>query len=229
MNLKLVDKRREVSGVYSFVFKNDEPFKWRAGQFLMYFLDHANADERGRRRYFTIASAPFENVIILTTRFINEGGSSFKKALLDMPLDSTIYAEGPRGSFVVDDSDQSYVFIAGGIGITPFRSILLELDHKKLPINVILLYASGTRDFVYKKELEQLAKKHPSLKIQYIIFPDRIDESAIKKNVGDLQKPFCYISGPKPMVQEFENLLPKMGMPQEHLKRDYFPGYDRYI
>ena len=228
MNLKLIYRRKEAEDVHSFIFESEGSFKWRAGQFLMYKLQHPNPDERRDRRYFTIASAPFEEVIMLTTRFAQEGGSSFKKVLDDLPIKSTIYAEGPRGSFVIDDLDRAYVFIAGGIGITPFRAILLDFDHQKLPINVTLLYAVRTDDVVYKKELDKLAKKHPSLKIHYLVFPNRLDEVAIRKLVPDLQKPFFYVSGPKPMVQEFEKLLPQMNVSKEHIKRDYFPGYDLY-
>src|SRR3972149_11023442 len=78
-----------------------------------------------------------------------------------------------------------------------------------------------------KKELDQLAKRHSDLKIHYIVPPNYLDEIAIGKFVADLAKPYFYISGPKPMVQAFEKLLPEMSIPIEHLKRDYFPGYDR--
>ena len=227
MKLKLIDKKQETADVYSFVFKTGEPFTWKAGQFMMYELEHPDPDERGSRRFFTIASAPFEKDIRLTTRLAKEGGSSFKNALFNLPIGSTIYGDGPRGIFVLEDPNKEYVFIAGGIGITPFHSILFDLDHRRHPINVVLLYASNTPDTVYKKELDQLAKKHSGLKIHYIVAPDLIDEVAIKKFVPDLVKPLFYISGPEPMVKSLENLLSEIGVSKENIKRDYFPGYSR--
>lgn len=227
MTLGLISKKKEASDVYSFIFHSEEDFGWKPGQFLMYRVEHPNPDERGERRYFSIASAPFEKQIILTTRFDRERGSSFKKVLFGLPIGSTIYAEGPRGSFVIDDPTGNCVFIAGGIGVTPFRAILLDLDYQRLPINAILLYASRTNDIVYKEEFDQLAKRHSDLKIHYIVPPNYLDEIAIRKYVPDLAKLYFYISGPKPMVVDFEELLPGMGVPAEHIKRDYFPGYDR--
>ncbi len=226
MNLILVRKQQEGPDTTSFFFKSDPPFMWNAGQFLHYTLPHANPDERKTERYFTISSAPHEGDIRLTTRFAGEKGSSFKKALQALPVGGSIQAEGPEGDFTVDDPAQECVFIAGGIGITPYRSMLSDLDHRGLPIHVTLLYANRTEDAVFKEELEALSKKHPTFKIHYFIGDARIDEAAIKKIVPDLQKPIFYVSGPEPMVQAFEKTLPDMGIREDHVKRDYFPGYD---
>lgn len=223
MRLVLIEKRRATKDVTSFIFKPEVPFSWKAGQFLRYTLLHDNPDQRGQDRYFTIASAPFENNVMLTTR---EGVSSFKRALFSLPVGSQILAEGPKGNFVVNDPELNYIFIAGGIGITPYRAILLDLEHKKLPIKVKLLYGNRDPDFVFKTELDDLDKKYNTFSVRYFVEPERIGESAIKDAARGFNDPLFYISGPKPMADAFKDMLQTMGIAQERIKLDYFPGYE---
>ena len=226
MTLILDHKQQEGPDTTSFFFKSDPPLSWTAGQFLHYTLPHQNPDSRKTERYFTISAAPEEGQVRVTTRFAGEKGSSFKKALQALPIGGSIEAEGPEGDFIVEDATKDFVFIAGGIGITPFRSILIDLDHRELPMHVTLLYANRTEDAVYRTELEALAAKHPDLKIVYFIGDTRIDELAIKTAAPELQKPIYFISGPEPMVQAFEKMLTQMVIPDGQIKRDFFPGYD---
>ena len=130
-----------------------------------------------------------------------------------------------EGDFTVDDSSQELVFIAGGIGVTPFRSLLKQLDHDKKPINVTLLYSNRDQNIVYKEELEEIAKNNPQFKIYYIFSPEHIDEAKIKEVIPDVQKPLFYISGPEPMVDALGELLKKIGVQEDHIKQDWFPGY----
>src|SRR5688572_20672275 len=99
----------------SFVFRSDAPLSWQPGQFLHYRLPHLNADERGITRYFTIASAPFEKHVMLTTRFAGEHSSSFKRALRQLPVGATVDVDAPDGDFVLADPAQEHVLLAGGI------------------------------------------------------------------------------------------------------------------
>ncbi len=235
MLLKLFEKKQETDDVISFKFKSDEKLSWKAGQYLFYTLPNDNPDNRGVTRYFTISSSPFENFITITTRISNPS-SSFKKSLVNMNIGDSIEASGPDGSFVIDsdligveNSNKNYVFIAGGIGITPFRSILLDLDNKKLPINVQLLYANSTGNIVFKDELELLAGKNPNFKINYIISPNHIDEkilSLIVNRQSSIVNPLSfYISGPSQFVRSIRELLIKEGASPENIKLDSFPGY----
>lgn len=223
--LILSGKKQEAPNTTSFIFKSEQPLQWQAGQFLHYKLSHPNPDERKESRWFTIASAPYEGSVMLTTR-ITDKPSSFKAALKNLPSGGIIEAEGPDGEFIVDDPNKEYVFIAGGVGITPFRAILLDLERRGLPLNITLLYANGNQEFVFKGEFAALAERNPGLKTFYFVNPERIDEAAIKKYVPNLAKPMFYISGPEPMVETFEKMLLGMGVSDEHIIRDYFPGYD---
>jgi glycine betaine catabolism B len=177
-------------------------------------------------RYFSIASAPGEKQVMLTTRFAPKG-SSFKKALKELKPGNAIEVREKGGDFVLDHRRKIFVFVAGGIGITPFRAILLDMDRNRKPLNVQLLYANRDNDFPYRKELEALKKRHPEFRINYVVSPERIDEKTIPKLVPDMNNPVFYASGPEPMIESLEKTLKKLGVPKKRIKNDFFPGYHR--
>jgi ferredoxin-NADP reductase len=163
---------------------------------------------------------------MLTTRFASERSSSFKRALRQLPVGATVDVSEPEGDFVLDDSSPEHVLMAGGIGITPFRAMLLDLDHHELPINATLLYANRTSAFVYKAEMDELAGRHPHLVIRYLVSPARVTEGSIRGVAADLAKPTFHVSGPEPFVEALGSMLAGVGVPDAHVKRDYFPGYE---
>ena len=224
MQLTLIRKREETENVVSFFFTSAEPIRWQAGQFLHYTLPHQNPDSRGVERWFTIASAPHEEHIMLTTRFSAQS-STFKTTLRAMQIGDIIEADSPEGDFVITDATKDFVFIAGGIGITPYRSIILDLDRRNEPINILLLYANRTHDIVFRNELDAIARKTKTFRVRYSIEPERIDENFIRGASYDFRKPLYYVSGPEPMVQAFERMLWNMQIPKDKTIRDYFPGY----
>ena len=225
MKLKLTDRKTESPGVESFIFKPQEPLQWKAGQYLHYVLNHAPTDDRGSDRWFTIASAPFEEHVMLTTRFAAERGSTFKKALQALKPGDAIEVSDLDGDFVVDDPKQPCVFLAGGIGITPFHSILKQMEHDGQPLRVTLLYSNRETVAAYKDEFDAMTKRNPNLKVHYLSHPQRIDRDTIQKLVPDLKQPFFYVSGPEPMTESLGKLLLEMGVPKSRIKQDWFPGY----
>jgi ferredoxin-NADP reductase len=225
MKFTLRATKQEVNDTFSFIFAPEQPLLWKAGQLLRYVLNHANPDDRGVERFFSIASAPHEKHVMLTTRFASKS-SSFKKAFRKLRPGDAIEAHDLEGDFVVDDSMKTFVFIAGGIGITPFRAILLDLDYNKKPLNVQLLYANSDNNFVYREELEALRTRHPEFRIDYIVSPNRIDQKSIPQLVQDIEKPMLYVSGPEPMVESMDETLKKIGVPEKRIKNDFFPGYE---
>lgn len=230
MKIELVGKKKETGDAVTFILKSQMPTEWKAGQFLFYTFPHQSPDERGITRYFTISSAPHEQDIWITTRINNKKPSSFKSKLLKIKVGQAIEASDPDGDFIVENPEKKYVFIAGGIGITPYRSILLDLDHKNLPINVTLLWANSDKNFAFKDELEKLAEEHKNFKIKYFISPCHIEKEDIQKTIDELSaindKPIIYVSGPEPMVEEFGRMLKKTGIAENRIKQDFFPGYD---
>lgn len=226
MKLTLLSIHEEVSNVRTLAFKPAEEITWQAGQYMHYVLPHDHPDERGTERWFTISAAPFEKEIRITTRDSGDRASSFKKALFALPVGVTIESDGPEGDFIASEPMDNFVFIAGGIGITPFRSMLLDLDHKGAVIKGVLYYANRDQNIVFKDELEALTKKHPDFMIKYVMSPAQIDEAYLRTEIADLEKPIFYISGPEPMVKSLEQTMKVIGVPEEYIKLDDFPGYD---
>ncbi|MEX2012787.1 MAG: FAD-dependent oxidoreductase [Candidatus Levyibacteriota bacterium] len=228
MKLELVGKKEESGDAVTFIFKSHTPIEWKAGQFIFYTLPHQNPDERGITRYFTISSTPYEKNIHITTRILKEKASTFKRKLSKMEAGDTIEAADTDGDFTTNEPNKKYIFISGGIGITPYRSILLDLDHRNLPINVTLLYANSNDNFVFKEELETLAAKHSNFKIKYFVSPRHIEKEVIQKAIDEIgSDPIVYFSGPEPMTEAFEKLLKEeMKLPEDRIKLDFFPGYD---
>ena len=225
MKLKLVARKAESPGVTSFIFKPEEPLVWKAGQFLHYVLNHESTDDRGSDRWFTIASAPYEKHVLVTTRFASQKGSTFKKTLKALKVGGEIEVSDLDGDFIVSDARREYIFIAGGIGITPFRSILKQAEHEGKKLRVKLIYANRKTVAAYRKEFEAMAKRNRNLKIHYLFRPQRIDKQTIEELVPDLKKPLFYVSGPEPMVEAIGKMLQQIGVPKKRIKQDWFPGY----
>jgi ferredoxin-NADP reductase len=225
MKLTLVEKRHETADTKSFLFQPEGDLTWKAGQYLHYKLPHANPDDRGIERYFSISSAPFEKRVMLTCRFAPKG-SSFKRALDALPVGDKIECDPAEGDFVVEDASKPMVFIAGGIGITPFRSILLQLDSRKQQPDILLLYANRTEDIPFRIELDGVAKRMTKLRIKYFIGDHRLDGNAIRSSVIDLVRRKVYVSGPEPMVESIDRTLKGLGISEAEIMNDFFPGYD---
>lgn len=225
MRLQLKERKPEAPEVESFIFEPQERLQWKPGQFFHYVLHHEPTDNRGSDRWFTVSSAPSEQHVMLTTRMTFDKGSSFKKALRELKIGDTVEISDIDGDFIIEDTSAQFVFIAGGIGVTPFRSILKEHAAQGIDLDVTLLYANRDEHIPYKEEFETMAAANPKLKIHYILSPERLDETSIKKYVSDLSKPVFYVSGPEPMVEAMFKMLRELGVPETHLKGDWFPGY----
>ena len=226
MKLTLIRRKTEAPGVESFVFELPPAINWKAGQFFHYVLHHRPTDDRGSDRWFTIAAAPSEKVAMITTRFDGKQKSTFKQALSELKVgEAAMEVSDLDGDFTLEDMSQEYVFIAGGIGITPFRSILKELDTQGQKPKITLLYASRNEHVVYSEDLKSFADHNPNLKLVYIFAPERIDITTIQNTIPNIMKPVFYVSGPEPMVENLGNALKTAGIPAEHIKQDWFPGY----
>lgn len=223
MKLRFMNKKEEVEGVCSFVFEPEQPITWQPGQYMHYVLEHLDADDRGTERWFTISAAPFERHIMLTTRLDADPESSFKKTLNQLQENDALEADGPKGKFVLREGGWRHILIAGGIGVTPYRSMLAQLAHDNQPANAVLLYANRDVNFVFDDELEELTTKDPTFKIQKFI-DKRITQEDLAPYVAD-KKSLFYLSGPKAMVEAYEGILGEMKVPEENIMTDYFPGY----
>jgi len=224
MTLTLIEKEHLIDNVWAFRFKPNGPFSWTAGQYVRVELPHDNPDEEGTKRWFTNSAAPYEGIMQISTRVT---GSTFKQALSKLePGDELQLIEAPEGDFTWQDSELPIVFVAGGIGVTPFHSILKQRVHDGLPLNVTLIYGSRTPDVPFKDELEQWQAADPNLQLQYIVGAPLTAES-LAKAVPTLNQSLVYVSGPEPMVQALSKDLMEHGLAEAQLKRDEFPNYDQ--
>lgn len=235
-NVFILKEKKEIAQtIWQFIFKPIQPLNFTAGQFLEWRLPHKHADNRGTRRFFTISSSPSEKNIYLTVK-IPDKPSSFKSALKNLPIGHKIQAGNLEGDFTLGNNlDNTLVFLAGGIGITPFRSIIKYLLDNNQNVPIILFYAaSSEKEFAYK-DLFTEAEKKLNIKIIYTITKiapkdwkgetGHINGMMLKRYVKHEKQAIYYISGPEPMVMSYEKILSQMGIKKSHLKTDYFPGY----
>jgi ferredoxin-NADP reductase len=225
LKLKRIDMLTQ--SIYDFVFAADSKFNYLPGQYIEYTLKVAKADSRGNRRYFTLASSPTEDEVLLGVKFYDKP-SSFKETLLNLRPTDTITAFQVAGDFVLpQNKSKKLVFIAGGIGITPFRSMTKYLLDKNEPRDIILLYANKTNaDIVYKSIFDE-AEKTLGLKAHYIETDTvgRLSKELITTFVADAQERTFYISGPQAMVTTVKSILNDMNIPDHRIVSDFFPGF----
>lgn len=222
MQLELIEKIKLAPNIYYFLFKLEQKLTFTAGQFLQWTLQLQKMDTRGNRRFFTIASSPTEEHIGLATKFADKG-SSFKKTLLSLKKGDTIFAGNLEGNFTLpQDPNKKLVFIAGGIGITPFRSMVKYLIDKKEKRDIILFYAAKEKEEFVFKDIFEKAQKELNIKV---VYDTNLDIEKIKQKVPDFKERVFYLSGPHSMVEIFEKNLPTIGVLKSQIKTDYFPGY----
>ncbi len=222
--LRLVSTHKHSDQLYDFAFASSPQVHFVPGQYLDWTLEHASPDVRGERRSFTIASSPTERHIHLGVRIDPVHGSSFKKKLISMKPGSTIIAEQLSGEFnLPKDVSKKLAFIAGGIGITPFRSMLKFLADTNEKRDIILLYTTSNPDeFLYKNEIEAIKEK---IGLKTIYSVHRVSPEFIKENVHDWDTRTFYLSGPEGLVFGYRDLLVEAGISKDNIKIDDFPGY----
>ena len=229
--------------VYDFVFTSDQKISFQAGQYLEWTLDVKSPDSRGNRRYFTVASSPTEPEIRLGVKSYPKP-STFKRDLFSLRTGDKIFASQLSGDFTLPkDKNRKLVFIAGGIGVTPFRSIVKFLMNKGEKRDITIFFSNKTpRDIIYKDIFDEALQKI-GIKIIYAVneLADLsaqagetasldmrvgfIDADMIMKEVPDYRERYYYISGPHSMVVVFEETLRKMGISNRQIKVDFFPGF----
>lgn len=228
LSLTLIKKEQIAANIYAFWWQPVGKLNQVPGQFMEWTLPHPHPDSRGIRRFFTISSSPTESRLLLTTKFAEGGGSSYKAALKNLKLGAEIIVNNLSGDFVLPrDERRKLVFIAGGIGITPFRSIMKYLLDAGECRDIILLYSIKNENEIVFRDIFEEMEKSCTTKTKYVVTEKDgyIDEALLKKEVPDWPERLFYVSGPEPMVAAFEKMLAAMGVRRPNIKRDYFPGY----
>lgn len=231
MKAKLVKKTSEAKGTVSFFFEPERQTAFLPGQYYYFTIPKLDyPDTRGTTRHFTIASSPTENKIFqVTTRIREESG--FKQTLDTLPIGSVVEMEGPNGTLILDENEKgkNHILLAGGIGITPFRSFIKYNVDKGLKIPMFLIYSNNNPEFVYKKELDQIAKENNYIKISYFDSSKsgHMDENVLRKLITNdyLLNATFWLVGPPPFIDAMEMALDKLKISSSQIRSEKFTGY----
>lgn len=234
LGLSLKQRKKEAKDIYSYVFSGKNDLKFTPGQYMEWTLPMAKADSRGNRRYFTVSSAPTDDNLMFTVKQPTMR-SSFKTELDKLEEGDRILAYQLEGSFVLPKTtSQKLAFIAGGIGVTPFRSIVKHMVDTNQRRDIVLLYSANSADEfafndLFKQALKVGVTTHYAVSgekpANWLGFTGQIDSKMIKTAIPDYKDRFFYISGPYGFVTAIRQTLLKMGLSRQNIVSDYFPGY----
>jgi ferredoxin-NADP reductase len=233
LELTLDRIEQAAADTYDFVFRSPRRLAFQAGQYLEWTLGLPHADNRGNRRYFTIASSPTEDEIRLGVKFYSRS-SAFKQGLGAMEPGDTIYASQLAGEFTLPaDPDAKLAFLAGGIGITPFRSMLQQLLDRGEARPIVILYGNEREEDIAYGDVLGAARQQLGIRTVYAVarnarkgqYPGFIDARLVRQVIPDYRERTFYISGPQAMVIALRRELTRMGVHRSRIKVDFFPGF----
>lgn len=235
--VRLSNRKEVADGTMSFYFHKPAGFHFKPGQYLDFTLtDPPETDAEGNIRSFSIASAPGEKLLMFTTRMRD---TAFKRVLKQMPLGARLKMKGPLGSFTLHNSTlRTPVFLAGGIGITPFRSMLVNAARTRSARNIILFYSSRRpEDAAFLRELQQIGARRKNFKIVCAMSEMKkskrkwrgetgfLNRAMLARYISDLAAPIYYIAGPPAMVAAMKKTLKRAGVNADNIHAEDFAGY----
>ena len=234
---KLLNRVEVAEGTVAFHLERPPGFDFKPGQSAdLTLLDPPETDSEGNVRTFSIASAPFEDQLMFATRMRDTG---FKRSLKKMPLGTVVKMDSATGDFTLHkNSAKPAVFLAGGIGITPFSSIVRQADHDHAPHKLYLFYSNRRpEDAPFIEVLQDLEKTNPNFRFIATMTDmprskktwngetGRINKEMLSKYLNDLRGPIYYIAGPPAMVGGMKNMLVESGVDEDDIRTDEFAGY----
>jgi ferredoxin-NADP reductase/Na+-translocating ferredoxin:NAD+ oxidoreductase RnfD subunit len=235
--LRLKKKVRLSSDTFEFVFHNDLAFSFKPGQYMEWTLPHKHADSRGNRRFLTLSSSPTERDVKVGVKFY-PGSSTFKRRLLGLKPGESIAAGHLAGDFVLPkDRREKIAFVAGGIGITPFKSMIQHmLDTKDRRDAVVLCANWRAEDIAYGRLLREASERLGIRVVHTLSATESVPESwdgkvgfidarLIQEEVPDYLERTFYVSGPQVMVAAARKAIAGLGVKSGRIRTDYFPGF----
>lgn len=232
MHVRFDHKHEEANGIISLYFEPLERYEHQAGQFVEINLRHDKPDSRGIRRWFTLSSAPEDEMLRITTRFAGKNSSSFKRAFTTLKPGSELSFSPPEGDFCLPtDADTKLIYVAGGIGITPVHSMVKHLLNVKQQRDVRLIYGVNALDDAlfmdvfdtYQADVELVLTNPPA---NWEGASGHVSAEQIISATHNTDNFLIYLSGPEPMVESLDKELKAAGVPKKHIKTDFFPGYN---
>jgi ferredoxin-NADP reductase len=234
---KLVSRHEVAERTTAFRFEKPSNWTFKAGQFLeMTLSGPSETDAEGNTRTFSIASGPHEDTLMVATRMRD---TAFKRVLKTMPLGSAVKIEGPSGSLTLhNNATRTAVFLAGGIGITPFRSIVFRAAKEKLPHRIFLFFSNRRpEDAPFLDELQALEKENPNYKLVASMTEmakshrswrgevGPIDREMLLRYLRDAVSPIYYVAGPPEMVKGLHTMINGAGVDDDNIRAEEFAGY----
>lgn len=234
---RLTGKEEVAKGTLALRLNKPEGFESVAGQAMYVVIpDLKKADAKGRQRTFSIASAPQDAELEIAMR---QTDTSFKRWLASADAGAPVRIEGPYGDLTLhEDAARPAVFLAGGIGVTPFRSIVLDATNRGLPHHLFLFYSNRKPDdAAYLAEFREVERNNPRFKLIATFTEGEaapegaavehgyITAEMLAKHLGDLSSPIFYIAGPPAMVSAMERMLKDAGIGRENVHAEKFAGY----
>jgi ferredoxin-NADP reductase len=229
------DKKEIAKGTLQVDFQIPEgEINFEPGQFInVELIDPPYTDAEGNKRYFSVIGAPgdVKNISIATR--ISQ--SAFKRFLLEAPIGTKVNLGQPKGEFLLSDSrTRKVVFIAGGIGITPFISILRYVRAGKSDYEIVLLYSNKDQESTaFLEELENYSKENPNFKLILTMTGDLnwqgekrvIEVQFVKDYIVNLNEATYFVAGSPAMVQNITSVLSNLGVKGQNIKKDNLIGY----
>lgn len=214
-------------GTMAFYFEKPKGFIFKAGQHAVFTLiNPPETDAEGDRRVFCLASAPYEKDLMIAMRMRD---TAFKRVLKILPVGSELLMSSALGTFILHGGvARSAVFLVGGIGITPVRSMLLQAAHDKLVYKFYLFYSNRKpSEAAFLDELKALQEKNISYKLISVMSDTEgyIDTAKLTERLADLNLPVYYVVGPPEFVLGMRGILNIAGVNSENVKIDQFSGY----
>lgn len=234
-NVKLTKKEEVANGTMAFHFEKPEGFEFRAGQFGdITLINPPETDTEGDTRGFSIAAAPYEPDLMFATRLRD---TAFKRVLRNLEVGAEVKLDAPYGDFTLHKTEEKpAVFIIGGIGVTPVRSMVAQATHDKTAHRITLLHANRTlQDAPFRADFEQFAQDNSNFTYVPVLTDEapegwtgehgHVDDAMLQRHVPDLQAPIYYLSGPEGMVKAMRQLLVSMNINEDNIKTEEFAGY----
>lgn len=235
--VKLTEKREVADGTMAFHFEKPQGFAYKAGQFAdCTLINPAETDAEGNTRAFSFASAPCEDELMFATRMRD---TAFKRVLKTMELGTELSLDAPHGSFTLHNNvNIPAVFLTGGIGVTPVRSIVLQAMHDNLPHRILVFYSNRRpEDAAFLDELMKSRDTNPNY--TFVGTMTQMEESSrewhgetgfiskamLLKFIDDLTLPIYYLDGPPAMVGAMRQLLSEAGVDDDNIRTEEFSGY----
>jgi ferredoxin-NADP reductase len=233
----LLGRSSIAEGTMAFHFAKPLGFSFKAGQAAdLTLLNPPDTDSEGNIRTLSIASPPFEDQLTFATRMRD---TAFKRSLRVVPIGTEINIGAPSGSFTLHkNANKQAVFLAGGIGITPFLSVVRQADHDRLVTKLYLFYSNRRpEDAPFLDSLQGLEKTNPNFRLfatmTEMAHSGRewkgemgfINGEMLARHLATLQGPIYYVAGPPPMVAAMREMLVGAGVDEDDIRTEEFAGY----